>query len=211
MLVFCERVGRSCRRARIVARFTASDSRVVSRPWREFRFHTRRTMATRIALPASLEPPAEALAAVVRDAERDADGVAALLDEFGFRRAGPGDPPVRLPAQFLLGLGVVMRLATWESKGLFAHREVGIPSVTEVLQDVVRRTARLDDVGPDPAVVMLWLKVLDLSIGRFAWEGQSTLGADVLVGDADEDALLDALARLCWACREGRRDHEKAE
>lgn len=123
-------------------------------------------MAKSRAPLAEVRPPNDAIRAVTRDAVRDADAVAALLDQLGFRRPGPGDPPVRLPAQFLLGLGVAARLFLWESKGLFAHHATGIPSAEEVLHDVVRRTARLGDTGPDPAVVALWARVLDLSVGR---------------------------------------------
>ena len=66
--------------------------------------------------PTVLEPtPPELTAAIVRDAEADADMAADFLDLFGFRCTAAGDRAVLLPEQFLLGLGAVMRLYRWGS------------------------------------------------------------------------------------------------
>jgi hypothetical protein len=158
-------------------------------------------MAKRLSRPPGDILPVELEAALVRDAERDADGVVALLDALGFRRPGDGEPPVRLPAQFLLGLGLAVRLFSWESKGLRVHLDAGVAPAKDVLRDVVRRTAQLGPCETDADVASLRMKVLCLSVQRFAWAGPAVLGADVVVGDPDEELLLDALARLCWASR----------
>jgi len=158
-------------------------------------------MATTLSSASLLHAPPELVAAATRDAERDADALISFLGDLGFRRPGPDEPPVRLPAGLLLGLGAAMRLLIWESNGVHVHREAGIPSAYEVLCDVFRRAAEPVQDGPDPVIASLCVRVFNLAVRHFAWEGQPILGADVLLGEADEDALIDSLAQLCWACR----------
>lgn len=148
--------------------------------------------------------PAELEASLTRNAIEDADQVVALLSELGFREPAPGHPPVRLPAAFLLGLGLALRLSLWEARGLRVHRDAGLPSAAEVLDGVVRQTAvSLNDTPPAAVdyVRQLLRDVLRVAAERFAWSGPALLGADVVVGDVDEDQLLDALARLVWDVR----------
>jgi hypothetical protein len=52
---------------------------------------------------------------------------------------------------------------------------------------------------PDPTEFCV--RLLRLSIERFAWNGPRDLNADVALDDGSEDAALDALAEYLWATR----------
>jgi hypothetical protein len=43
--------------------------------------------------------------------------------------------------------------------------------------------------------------VLGLFVERFAWAAAAELGADLLLGDANEDLLAEALAHFLWENR----------
>lgn len=147
--------------------------------------------------------PAELEATLVRHAIEDADAVIGLLDDLGFRKPVDGGPPVRLPAAFLLGLGLALRLFVWEARGLRVHRDAGLPAAGDVLDVVVRQTAAPKDTPPAAVDYVRRLRrdVLRVTAERFAWSGPSLLGAEVVVGDVNEEQLLDALAHLVWNLR----------
>ena len=48
------------------------------------------------------------------------------------------------------------------------------------------------------------VKVLRLSIERFAWDGPRDLDADMALDDWTEDTALDTLAEYLWATRNNR-------
>jgi hypothetical protein len=43
--------------------------------------------------------------------------------------------------------------------------------------------------------------MLGAALHSFAWAGPATIGADVLLGEPDGDALVEALAALLWERR----------
>ena len=147
--------------------------------------------------------PAEMVAAVAVDAARDADRVGLFLDHLGL--GATPEKPRLMPAGFLLHLGVALRLLAWEAQGFFFHREAGLPEARQVIRDAFQWLA---DPGADPTE--LCIAVLRLSLERFAWSGLPELGADVALDEAQEDALVEALADFLWArCsreRTGRRN-----
>jgi hypothetical protein len=138
------------------------------------------------------------MAAIVRNAEQDADDVIAFLKKLGLPQPAAGDEPLRLPAAFLLGLGIALRMTLWEVRGIRVHLDAGLPNA-----QVVRRTACADPSAPvdDAFVASLWNRVLDLTLRRFAWQGPEIVSADVLVGNVDEDLLVEAFARFVWERR----------
>jgi hypothetical protein len=142
--------------------------------------------------------------AVARDAAAAADYVAVFLDALGLRGTNEGGTPVplRLPYFFLLGLGAALRLLVWEQHGVQAHRDAGLPPADEAVRAVFRAvTAPEPPEEKERRARQLGCRVLAAFVERLAWSGQALLGADVELGQADEDALVDALARFLWACR----------
>jgi hypothetical protein len=138
--------------------------------------------------------PAEMVTAVAGDAARDADRVGLFLSYLGLK--GTPERPLPMPGAFLLYLGAALRLLHWEGLGFFFHREAGLPEASQAIR---KAFLSLNDPGADPAE--LCAAVMRLSIERFAWGGPPELGAEVALEDAQEDALLNALADYLWAHR----------
>jgi hypothetical protein len=148
--------------------------------------------------------PPELRQAVAQGAADDAERVAAFLDALGLRPSGEGTArvPLRLPTYFLVGLGAALRLLAWEQRGLRVHREAGLPPAHEALRNVFRAVAADAPLAEkEQAARRLRRRVLGVFIARLAWDGRALLGADVELGEADEDTLIDALAQFLWQNR----------
>jgi hypothetical protein len=161
-------------------------------------------MAPTLTLP---DLPPDLIRAVAQEGARDAVRVAHFLDALAQTPAGQslGQRPVRLPADFLLGLGAALRLLLWERNGIRVHLDAGLPPARDALRDVFRSV-----IDPEVAARTATLpsRVSALFVDRFAWTGRLELEADVTLGEAQEEALLDALAEFLWVHRPGQRTLE---
>ena len=140
--------------------------------------------------PARSDLPPEMVAAAAVDAERQAQWVAQFLGALGEGAL----PKNRLTWQFLLHLGAALRLLQWEEQGFVFHRQVGLPEAHQAIRDAMGSLKAADPTG-------FCVKVLRLSIERFAWDGPRELGADMALDDWTEDTALDTLAEYLWATR----------
>ncbi len=142
---------------------------------------------------------AEFIEAIIRQALLDADRVAWFL----IQRRSVGDqlvpPPNLWSGRFLLELAGALRLACWEQLGIWVHRAAGLPTAHQALIEV------LQSPGSDPistGSATLSSQVFILWIRHFAWSSLAALDADlILVGDVEEDRLLDSIADLLWSQR----------
>ena len=123
----------------------------------------------------------------------------------GFAWPRPGEATVRVPASFLGGLAFAIRARRWEAGGFFAHRELGLPAAADLLAELMRLAGKPSWDGLDRFVRSL-VPGFVAAAHRFAAQGYRLLGAEVALGEPDEDALVEAPARLCWANRERRTD-----
>jgi hypothetical protein len=144
--------------------------------------------------------PQELIVAVVHEGWRDADMVGHFLEALS--QSTPWQwlarKPVYLPADFLLGLGAALHLHVWEWNGILVHREAGLPSAQEALLDVFQS---LTDPESAAKTAQLPARVTALFMAKFAWTAPVELNADVTLGEAEEEALLEALADFLWAHR----------
>ena len=113
--------------------------------------------------PAISDLPPEMVAAAAVDAERQAQWVAQFLSALGEGAI----PKNRLTWQFLLHLGAALRLLQWEEHGFVFHRQVGLPEAHQAIRDAMGSLK-----APTADSTRFCVKVLRLSIERFAWKGQ---------------------------------------
>ena len=115
-------------------------------------------------------------------------------------REARGRKPVAVPAGFLFELAGVLRLAYWEKLGLKDHLPSQLPSAAEALDDLLGRWSG-NMPHPVRASAPILDQVLHTWFARFAWSGLEELEADVVLDDADEEELLEALADFLWTHR----------
>lgn len=150
--------------------------------------------------PCILDFPTDLVRAVAAEAERDADAVGIFLNALGLH-ATP-DRPIHLPAAFLLDLGAALRLLAWEQEGLHPQEVAGLPPARQALADVFLALKHPPtQVESAVAAGSLAYRVCQAFVDHFAWSGRDELDADVTLGEADEDAVLEALADFLWAHR----------
>jgi hypothetical protein len=141
--------------------------------------------------------------AVKGDAERDADLVGAFLDVAGLAPSGrrPQGAPLALPGDCLLRLAAALRLSLWEQLGIRVHLDHGLPPARQALLDVLRTATGQAEAEAAERARSLASRVMVLSVEHFAWVARVELGAELTLGPADEDALLEGLADFLWAHR----------
>ena len=143
------------------------------------------------------------IAAVRYSAERQAVMVGELLTALDqqLRDAGCPTGSQGLPVGYLLELGALCQLRLWEDEGLTSLLPSDLPSSQQAIADILRRLTEAPQQFRDTSSCRLGHRVLQVVMEQFAWAGPNLLEADVVVGDVDEDALVESLAQLLWEHR----------
>jgi hypothetical protein len=144
------------------------------------------------------------IAAVRQNAERQAVIVADYLDAIDERLKQDGYPDGArgLPPGFLLELGAVVQLKLWEAEGLAEFLPTELPTAAQAGEELFRRTRETPEEFHTQASQKLGPQVMRVWLERFAWAAPNLLQADVVLGEVDEDVLVDALAQLLWEHRD---------
>ena len=148
------------------------------------------------SLPTALtDYPPELIQAVIFNATFDADRVGSFLTSMGSKL------PLSLPVCFLSGLGAALQLFEWEQQGIRIHLDAGLPPAQQAILDVFRSETGKTDPETCQRVRKLPSEVMRLNVEYFAWTGRIELNADVTLGEADEDKVLEELADYLWTHR----------
>jgi hypothetical protein len=159
------------------------------------------------------EVPPELVHSLTADASEDADNVGLFLGYLGLAPSDPNgpDPPICFPAWFLVELAAALRIWLWEASGLRIHLDAGLAPARESLLSVFCRAKEVANGHASSNATPLMNNVIELSINRLAWSARRDLGAEVVLGEADEDTIVETLANLIWKHRvelSGIRDLE---
>jgi hypothetical protein len=150
------------------------------------------------------EFPSELVATITQHAVCDADSVGLFITElFGIvgREKGLARVQLRFPAWFLLELAAVLRLLAWEQDGVLMGLVARFPPWREALSHVFARLAASTRKSTERGDTPILLGVIGLLVEHFAWTGQADLGAEFILGEAEEDDLVNAVAEFVWAHR----------
>jgi hypothetical protein len=142
---------------------------------------------------------------IVHEAGHMADLTIRFLDDTGlFPPEQRRERPVALPAELLLELAAVLRIAIWERDGLLDPVAVGLPHARDAYDELMERAAHRPDSFSSVVISPpLHRKVMWVVLRQLAWNGRRDLGADVVLGrtDGDGEAELEAMAEFLWARR----------
>jgi hypothetical protein len=111
------------------------------------------------------------------------------------------DESGQMPPAYLLELGAILQLKYWESIGLRELLKVELPSAESALADFCRRVSRAPESFWKAEDSALSNTVLDAYLASVSWDAPELLNAEFIINAADEDRLIDALARLLWKHR----------
>jgi hypothetical protein len=145
--------------------------------------------------------PHDQIAAIVQNAERQAELTATTLKQMGL-----GLDKVPLPRNFLLELGAVLQLQLWENRGSTLHLKAGLPAAQLAANELAGRATKGWAEFEGENAAPLSAQVLSVWIEQFAWSGQEFLEADVVVGEVDEEEFADVLAEFLWTHRHQLRN-----
>jgi hypothetical protein len=138
-------------------------------------------------------------AALCSEAERVACRAALFLDEI-FKQLNPTVPAAQriFPRSFLLNLCTGVWLLYWEDHGISIHVEAGLPPAMQVLSETFAGFRPNDDADRWSRAVQLAYNVTWLFAEHIAWHGHAEVGGEFVVGEVNEDVLLESLAQLLW-------------
>lgn len=145
------------------------------------------------------------LEGVIRDAESDADLVAAFLDSYGLKAlpvsqasAPTNETPKGPAADMLLGLAAAFRLRSWERAGISGYLPIKLPSSADALAAAVAAAEN----GGSETLIAIRRAVFQASFMHISRESQETIAADVaLPSNVDADGLLERLADFLYTHR----------
>ena len=142
----------------------------------------------------------DVLAAVVIFSERHADYAAALLDALAAEASRRGEvfDVQGLPIGFLLELGAIMQLHVWSITGVLPLLPVELPPVDVASNELNARVQT--DSGQFEKVESATLsnRLLRVWLEHFSWTAPAILGVDVVLGNVDEEILIETVAQLLW-------------
>jgi hypothetical protein len=162
--------------------------------------------------PKMVDYPPELLQAVVHEASTDAWRLAMFLQQLGLLPSSGANQRTSLclPRSLLLGLGAALRLFSWECSGARIHLPETLPSaqlaIYNLISIAVKQPGQLESLA-----LGLVRDVLRANLELMAWHGQEVLGSHIILGDADEDPLVDPLADFLWANRHALRSQESSK
>jgi len=117
--------------------------------------------------------------------------------------------PVYFPNKFLYELTAVLELGLWERQGLRDYLDtlgINLPTFHEAADNLAARAANNPHEFEGSDTPSLCCQVFRVWVEHFAWNGLSMLGAEVVLGQLDEDKFADVLADFVWQHR-----HELAQ
>ena len=143
--------------------------------------------------------PADLVDAVAREAALDADRVIQFLEHPDIA-SSLNEARTSLPRWLLLGLGAALRLLAWEVNGSRARLAVDLPPAKQAIRNLFlaagKSPLRLESLARELALL-----VLRVWVENFAWLGRPTWDADLVLGESEEDALVEILADFLWTNR----------
>ena len=151
--------------------------------------------------------PSGTVEAASRRAEQMAQQTGEFLRDLGLLPAKAINEPIYLPGEFLLELTAILQRADWEEGGVTDSIDEKLSPAQDDLHQLLDRLIHQPDSfqGGEAGIenARLSQQTLRLWLERCAWAGPELLESDVVLGDLDDEELVERLAELLWAHRHG--------
>lgn len=137
------------------------------------------------------------LVAFIRDGEYAGQQTAMFLKRWSKSLGRRKLPP--LPAEFLLELSAVLRVAAWQQGGLTVEMQVDFPPAEDLLRELLERLRdRPESFAVDPVAcpAPLTNRVTRLWLRHCSWSAPAEVGVDVVIRRPHPDLLRDIFAEL---------------
>lgn len=152
---------------------------------------------------------ADFLAAIESLAVSEANKAARVIALLTGRQANnPGNPQIFLPREFLIAVGLAVRLTSWERNQLSFHTEAGLPSGAELLLIAIRLRSGRELAG---IAARTSSSSLQLFYTSFIWAAQTELNASIGIRNDLSVDQLDLIADFLWDNRHLRLKRETQE
>ena len=154
-------------------------------------------MVTSNTRDGTLDLPEPFVRAIVQHAERLACLTAACLKSIEFFQT----KPIRLSEAFLLELAAMIELVFWERWDLCRQLPVDLPTSREAADQLMDRCKKGATAFEDPNDTPLHHRMLRVWREHFAWDAWQHLETEILIGEVDEDEIVDVMANFLWENR----------
>lgn len=148
------------------------------------------------------------LPAATLDAIRQhAEWVATLIGEYllalsrAAEIAGTKISTWKLPRAAILELGAILQLKYWEDQGIRCWLPASVPSYDQAAKNLIKSVTENPEQFYQQPDTPLSRLVLFTFLDRIHWSGSPLLQTNLVIGDIDEDLLIEGLAQLLWQNR----------
>ncbi len=141
--------------------------------------------------------PPELIAAIKAQAESEADAVGAFLRESGLHPRGRSpDEPSSFPLEYLVGIGLGIRLRRWQQANIVAHINAGLPLAKELFSRIGELVRGAPLRGLVARVFMTLGPVIQTSFLWWVDDDDSRIEMEIVTGDKEQ--VLEAVADYLW-------------
>lgn len=109
------------------------------------------------------------------------------------------------PVEFLLEIGAIAMLYSWDESGIRPLLPTDVPTPQAAAKDLHDRVVADPLQFRRPGSAKLSQQVRKIWLERFSWTAPETLDFEVVLGKPDEDVLVEAVAQLLWKYRDAAR------
>ncbi len=107
--------------------------------------------------------------------------------------------PLRISFAYMLDLGAVIQIGTWEQLGLSFHVDAGLPSFADAKSRLAENSSREDYIS----IEGLSEGVARVAVDELSWSAPALLGTEILLeSGSDDDEFIEVMADFLWRNRQ---------
>jgi hypothetical protein len=146
----------------------------------------------------------ELLYSLISQVSHSADLTGRFLQEYGFKASS--EKPMYFPEWFLLDLGAALQVFEWEKAGLLEYLDSSLPSSLDTIVELLKAIEDPNEYCRRQPNSALGFRVTMVYLTSCAWHAPRSMQAQIALGQASEDRLIEGLAQFLWSRRSRNKD-----